>query len=400
LTPVLTVCEVSQIIKNLFDSNEVLKKVYIKGEISNFKHHLSGHMYFTLKDDRAQIRCIMFKNYNMLLPFLPENGMKVLVLGYISVFIKAGQYQVYVEEIQPDGLGALHLAFEKLKIKLEKEGLFGQENKKEIPFLPKKIGLVTSLTGAAVRDILTVIKRRFGNVNIIITPVRVQGRGAAEEICNGISDLNRIKDIDVIIVSRGGGSIEELWSFNEEKVARAIFNSNIPVISAVGHETDYTIADFVSDKRAPTPSAAAEMVIPEKTVLKKQLTNLGLRLVNAIKSYVDIRRQKLEYIKRSPTFTRPKSLINNHRLILDHMSKILNKEMWSILYDKKSCFQSVVAKLKALNPTAILHRGYSICVNLRDNKVIKKLGDANDKIRVIICDGILICDVKEKIKKR
>ncbi|HHY03951.1 MAG TPA: exodeoxyribonuclease VII large subunit [Thermoanaerobacterales bacterium] len=400
MTPVLTVCEVSQIIKNLFDSNEVLKKVYIKGEISNFKHHLSGHMYFTLKDDRAQIRCIMFKNYNMLLPFLPENGMKVLVLGYISVFIKAGQYQVYVEEIQPDGLGALHLAFEKLKIKLEKEGLFGQENKKEIPFLPKKIGLVTSLTGAAVRDILTVIKRRFGNVNIIITPVRVQGRGAAEEICNGISDLNRIKDIDVIIVSRGGGSIEELWSFNEEKVARAIFNSNIPVISAVGHETDYTIADFVSDKRAPTPSAAAEMVIPEKTVLKKQLTNLGLRLVNAIKSYVDIRRQKLEYIKRSPTFTRPKSLINNHRLILDHMSKILNKEMWSILYDKKSCFQSVVAKLKALNPTAILHRGYSICVNLRDNKVIKKLGDANDKIRVIICDGILICDVKEKIKKR
>ncbi len=400
MTPVLTVCEVSQIIKNLFDSNEVLKKVYIKGEISNFKHHLSGHMYFTLKDDRAQIRCIMFKNYNMLLPFLPENGMKVLVLGYISVFIKAGQYQVYVEEIQPDGLGALHLAFEKLKIKLEKEGLFGQENKKEIPFLPKKIGLVTSLTGAAVRDILTVIKRRFGNVNIIITPVRVQGRGAAEEICNGISDLNRIKDIDVIIVSRGGGSIEELWSFNEEKVARAIFNSNIPVISAVGHETDYTIADFVSDKRAPTPSAAAEMVIPEKTVLKNQLTNLGLRLVNAIKSYVDIRRQKLEYIKRSPTFTRPKSLINNHRLILDHMSKILNKEMRSILYDKKSCFQSVVAKLKALNPTAILHRGYSICVNLRDNKVIKKLGDANDKIRVIICDGILICDVKEKIKKR
>ena len=239
-------------------------KVYIKGEISNFKHHLSGHMYFTLKDDRAQIRCIMFKNYNMLLPFLPENGMKVLVLGYISVFIKAGQYQVYVEEIQPDGLGALHLALEKLKIKLEKEGLFGQENKKEIPFYLKKIGLVTSLTGAAVRDILTVIKRRFGNVNIIITPVRVQGRGAAEEICNGISDLNRIKDIDVIIVSRGGGSIEELWSFNEEKVARAIFNSNIPVISAVGHETDYTIADFVSDKRAPTPSAAAEMVIPEK----------------------------------------------------------------------------------------------------------------------------------------
>ena len=176
MTPVLTVCEVSQIIKNLFDSNEVLKKVYIKGEISNFKHHLSGHMYFTLKDDRAQIRCIMFKNYNMLLPFLPENGMKVLVLGYISVFIKAGQYQVYVEEIQPDGLGALHLAFEKLKIKLEKEGLFGQENKKEIPFLPKKIGLVTSLTGAAVRDILTVIKRRFGNVNIIITPVRDRER--------------------------------------------------------------------------------------------------------------------------------------------------------------------------------------------------------------------------------
>ena len=267
MKPIFTVSEVNSIIKNLLDGNEVLRQVYVRGEISNFKYHnMSGHMYFTLKDEMSQIRCVMFKSSNMLLPFMPENGMKVIAFGFVSVFARDGQYQLYVEDLEPDGIGALHIAFEKLKMRLEQEGLFAQERKRPLPFLPRKIGLVTSPTGAAIRDLLTVIRRRFPNVNIVIAPVLVQGKGAADDICSAISLLNSLNDIDVIIVGRGGGSIEELWAFNEEKVARAISNSKIPVISAVGHETDYTIADFVADKRAPTPSAAGEIVVPEKRI--------------------------------------------------------------------------------------------------------------------------------------
>lgn len=217
MNPVLTVTEVTNIIKNLFETNEILRRVYIKGEITNFKHHGSGHMYFTLKDERSQIRCVMFKSSNVLLPFIPEDGMRIIAFGFISVFAKNGLYQLYVEDLEPDGIGALHIAFEKLKAKLEKEGLFGFERKQPIPFLPKKIGLVTSLTGAAIRDFLTVIKRRFYNVDIVIAPVLAQGNRAADEICSAIFNLNKLKNIDVIIVGRGGGSLEELWTFNEEK---------------------------------------------------------------------------------------------------------------------------------------------------------------------------------------
>lgn len=260
--PVLTVSELTGMIKYLFDSNEILRQVYVRGEISNFKYHLSGHLYFVLKDERAQIRCVMFKNRTILLPFMPENGMKVIALGYVTVYERNGEYQLYVDDMQPDGIGALYLAYEKLKEKLQKEGLFDVSFKKPIPFLPKKIGIITSLNGAAIRDLLTVIRRRYPNVNILIAPVSVQGKQAVDEICEAIKDLNNVGNLDVIILGRGGGSIEELWTFNEEKVARAIFNSRIPIISAVGHETDYTIADFVADKRAPTPSAAGEMVVP------------------------------------------------------------------------------------------------------------------------------------------
>jgi len=398
LKPVLSVSEVNNIIKNLLDSNEILRQVYIRGEISNFKHHnMSGHMYFTLKDERAQISCVMFKNSNMLLPFLPENGMKVIAFGFISVFSRGGQYQLYVEDLQPDGIGALHIAFEKLKMRLEKEGLFAPEKKRPIPFLPKKIGLVTSPTGAAIKDLLTVIKRRFPNVNIIIAPVLVQGKGAADDISYAISQLNSLKDLDVIIVGRGGGSIEELWAFNEEKVARAIANSKIPVISAVGHETDYTIADFVADKRAPTPSAAGELVVPEKRILKNELRHVGLRLVNGIYNYSGEKRQKLEYLKAAPVFKKPQTYIINFRLIIDELLRRLKKDTNYYMTKQKSLLNHNVSRLEALNPLSILKRGYSICIKNNTNQVVKKLADVKkgDYVRVILSDGSLICDVKE-----
>jgi exodeoxyribonuclease VII large subunit len=401
LKPVLTVSEVTNIIRNLFDTNELLRKVYIKGEISNFKHHLSGHMYFTLKDERSQIRCVMFKNSNILLPFIPENGMNVIAFGYISIFAKSGEYQLYVEDMQPDGIGALHVAFEKLKARLDKEGLFATERKRPLPFLPKKIGLVTSPTGAAIKDLLTVIKRRFPNVDIVIAPVLVQGRGAADEICSAIFELNNLKDLDVIIVGRGGGSIEELWAFNEEKVARAIANSKIPIISAVGHETDYTIADFVADKRAPTPSAAGEIAVPEKRMLKNEIRHISLRLINGIFNYINERRQKLEYLKRAPVFKRPETYVNNYRLIIDQLFKLLQKDVDIYISKQKSILNHNITRLEALNPLSILKRGYSVCIHADTNNVVKQLNDVEigDPVVILLSDGSLLCNVKDSMRK-
>jgi len=398
LKPIFTVSEVNSIIKNLLDGNEVLRQVYVRGEISNFKYHnMSGHMYFTLKDEMSQIRCVMFKSSNMLLPFMPENGMKVIAFGFVSVFARDGQYQLYVEDLEPDGIGALHIAFEKLKMRLEQEGLFAQERKRPLPFLPRKIGLVTSPTGAAIRDLLTVIRRRFPNVNIVIAPVLVQGKGAADDICSAISLLNSLNDIDVIIVGRGGGSIEELWAFNEEKVARAISNSKIPVISAVGHETDYTIADFVADKRAPTPSAAGEIVVPEKRILKNELRLISLRLVNGFYNYIGEKRQKLEYLKAAPVFRRPQTYIINCRQELDELLRSLMKETNYYMTQKKALLSHLVSRLDALNPLSILKRGYSICIKDDTNQVVKGIADVKkgDCVRVLLADGSLICDVNE-----
>lgn len=397
MKPVLTVSEVTNIIKNLFDTNELLRQVYIRGEISNFKHHVSGHMYFTLKDEKSQIRCVMFKNSNMLLPFMPENGMSVVALGFISIFPKNGEYQLYVEDLQPDGIGALHIAFEKLKTRLEQEGLFAPQRKRPIPLLPKKIGLVTSPTGAAIRDLLTVIKRRFSNVDIIIAPVLVQGKDAADEICSAIFELNNLENLDVIIVGRGGGSIEELWAFNEEKVARAIANSQIPIISAVGHETDYTIADFVADKRAPTPSAAGEIVVPEKRMLKNEIRHISLRLINGVYNYTSERRQKLEYLKRAPVFKRPEAYVVNYRLIIDQLLKRLQKDADNYMSKQKSLLNHHITRLEALNPLSILKRGYSICIDAETDKVVKQTEDVEkgDSVVILLSDGSLLCNVED-----
>jgi len=396
LGPVFSVSEVTQIIKNLLGSSALLQQIYITGEISNFKHHISGHMYFTLKDERSQIRCIMFRSSNMLLRFDPENGMKVTAFGRISVFDKTGEYQLYVEDMEPDGIGDLHIAFEKLKAKLEKEGLFDAARKRPIPFLPRKIGLVTSLTGAAIRDLLTVIRRRYPGVDIIIAPVLVQGKDAAVTISSAIRDLNNLSGIEVIIVGRGGGSIEELWAFNEEIVARAIYGSKIPVISAVGHEVDFTIADFVADRRAPTPSAAGEMVVPEKNVLRNEIRQLKSRLVNAVTGSINLRRQRLEYIRRSPTFARAKNLAENYRLELDQQLRELFKNMSVHMNDKRSIFKNRVDKLQALSPLSVLDRGYSICQNNRDLKIIRRINDVDigEMVFVVLSDGKLLCRVK------
>lgn len=395
MTPILSVTEVTRVIRNLFDANELLNQVYIRGEISNFKHYASGHMYFTLKDANSQVRCVMFRNNNILLNFNPTDGMKVVALGNISVYEKAGVYQLYVQDMQPDGIGALHLAFEKLKMKLEKEGLFDIRQKKQIPFLPKKIALVTSIKGAAIRDMLTVIKRRFPNVDILIAPVQVQGKNAADEICATLATLNCFNDIDVIIVGRGGGSIEELWTFNEEKVARAIFASKIPVISAVGHETDFTIADFVSDKRAPTPSVAGELVVPKKAVLKNEINQYNTRLLSAMLNFIRLRRQQIEYIKRSNAFTNPKNYILNYKLYLSQMLEKILKEMDIQLNNKKMALNNQIDKLQALNPLAILRRGYSICQLYDNKKIINKISDVkkDDLLRVLVSDGKFICQV-------
>ena len=401
MKPILTVTEITNIIKNIFDSSELLRNVYIRGEVSNFKHHFSGHMYFTLKDESTQIRCVMFRKNNMLLPFMPENGMKIIAFGFISIYANNGQYQLYVEDIEPDGIGALHVAFENLKERLEREGLFEQSRKQPVPFLPKKIGLITSLSGAAIKDFLTVIKRRFYNVDIIIAPVSVQGKGAADEICSAICNLNNLGNVDVIIVGRGGGSIEELWTFNEEKVARAIADSKIPVISAVGHETDYTIADFVADKRAATPSAGGELVVPEKIILKNELRLISLRLINGMLKNIQERRQKLEYLKRSSVFKRPEIHIINRGLTIDDLLRKLHKSIEQYVSHKKSHLNNTAGKIDTLSPLSILKRGYNICINTRTNNLIKQLNDVKkgDSVLVVLSDGNLLCkvqDLKEK----
>lgn len=395
MKPILTVSEITQVIKNTIEENDILRRVYIRGEISNFKHHGSGHMYFTLKDDQSQIRSVMFKSRSTLLPFTPENGMKVIAMGSVSVYPRNGDYQFYAEDIEPDGIGALHIAFEKLKQKLENEGLFDENKKLALPFLPHKIGIATSITGAALHDLLTVIKRRFQNVDIVIAPVLVQGSGAPDAICSAISDLNSLRDLDVIIVGRGGGSIEELWAFNDERVARAIFQSETPVISAVGHETDFTIADFVSDKRAPTPSAAGEMVVPEKAFLISRVMKTQYSMINGMVNFIALRRQRLEYAKKSSAFTRPYAITAELRVSIDQNIECISKEIKRLVDGRRSQLKGNVSKLNALSPLEVLARGYSIAVGAKDGHIIRKLGDVekNDQINIILDDGIINCTV-------
>jgi len=384
----LTVSELTAYIKQLVDSDMLLSNVTVTGEISNFKLHSSGHMYFSLKDSNAVIKCVMFRTYNMRMRFMPEEGMKVIVRGYVSVYPPGGTYQLYAEEMQPDGTGSLYLAFEQLKRRLEAQGWFAQEHKKPIPKLPRAIGIVTSPTGAVIRDMLNILQRRYPNVRVIIYPSPVQGSDAAPQLAAGIRYFNEKKNVDVIIIGRGGGSIEDLWPFNDEGLARAIYESEIPVISAVGHETDFSISDFVADLRAPTPSAAAELAVPEKKVLKERLMIYEKNLANSLLMRLKRERERISRLSSSRCIARPYERVDPLRQQLDGKLRELTLITKTRLEKQRSRLAGLAGRLDALSPLTVLSRGYAIAQK-EDGSVIKSVKNmtAGERISVRVADG-------------
>lgn len=436
----LSVLALTKYIKRKFDADPHLQDVHVRGEISNFKQHSSGHMYFTLKDEKARILAVMFSSQSRTMKFLPENGMKVVVKGDVSVYEPSGQYQMYIKEMQPDGIGELFLAYEQLRKRLEAEGLFSIEQKKPIPSYPKTVGVITSPTGAAIRDIITTIKRRYPITNILVLPALVQGENAAASIARAIDKANKMNEIDVLIVGRGGGSIEELWAFNEEIVARAIHQSEVPVISAVGHETDFTIADFVADMRAPTPTAAAELAVPHIDELMERLLQRKTRMLQSMNGRYRYEKQRLERAQKSYAFRYPhrlyeqkleqvdkltESLVRGagrltdlkkskhemiyNRLIRNHpkvalrdaevrferSKKDLQRAMGQIFLKKQTEFDRILATLQALSPLKIMERGYSL-VYSEDNVLIKSVKQVkeNETLQIQLTDGSLFCNVQ------
>ena len=383
----ISVTELNKYIKDKVDKDEFLNNVLVKGEISNYKHHYTGHLYFTLKDENSLIKCIMFKGYAANLKFEPKDGMKVTIFGTVSVFERDGVYQIYVKAMQEDGIGNLYKAYEEMKAKLEKEGLFDATHKKKIPLMPKCIGVLTSNTGAVIRDIINVSTRRNPNVYIKLLPVPVQGPGAAEKIVDAIKSMNEKKLADVIIVARGGGSLEDLWPFNEEIVARAIYSSELPVISAVGHETDFTIADFVADLRAPTPSAAAELAVPNIADIKLKLEGYNNRYKLALKKKVEFMKLRYEKCMNSRVFKEPLQKINEKYILIDMKVKSIQNSITNIYSKKRTNMVKNISKLDALSPLKTLTRGYSIIQ--KDGKVIKSVNQLqkNDELEIRLTDG-------------
>ncbi|QQZ10898.1 exodeoxyribonuclease VII large subunit [Heyndrickxia vini] len=442
--PYLTVHALTKYIKRKFDVDPHLINIHVKGEISNYKQHSSGHMYFTLKDDKARILAVMFSKSNKGLKFQPENGMNVLIQGQITVYEGSGQYQLYVKQMQPDGVGELYLAYEQLKTRLSQEGLFAAERKRKLPPYPKNIGVITSPTGAAVRDIISTIKRRYPIGKIKLIPALVQGENAAKSISDAIKKMNEMREIDVLIVGRGGGSIEELWAFNEEIVARAIFESKIPIISAVGHETDFTIADFVADLRAPTPTGAAEIAVPHIEEIMEKLLNRKSRLIRGFSEIVQHQRKRLQFINRSYVFRNPNRLYEQKMEYLDYLAERLTRQMnktvqhestgyeqlakrlqrnqphqllergkekhvqlnkelknglQAILQSKQQAFSKAITALEALSPLKVMERGYSLAYT-SEKEIIKSIEQTSkgEEIQVMVSDGKIICSV-ENIEK-
>jgi exodeoxyribonuclease VII large subunit len=401
---IYTVSRITKYIKNLFENDYKLQDIWILGEISNFRLHSSGHMYFVLKDQESQIKGVMFKGNNLSLRFMPQDGMKVKVRGDISVYERRGEYQLYVKEIVEAGKGELYLAFERLKEKLKAEGLFSEEFKKKLPLIPKNIAVITSPTGAAIRDIITISLRRFPNLSILVVPSLVQGTLAAQEIAKKIYFLNKhFNNLDFIIISRGGGSLEELWAFNEEILARSIYNSKIPIVSAIGHETDFTISDFVADLRCPTPSAAAEMTIPDKSSLINNINLLNSKLNKAINRNLELKVENINSIKKSIQYQGPENKINQYYQYIDEFSvRIKLRIRHQIeLYEEK--IKKDKQRLDSLNPGAVIERGYSICRKIPGKEIIKRLNqvEIGNEIEVIISDGKMLgkVDKKEAISK-
>jgi exodeoxyribonuclease VII large subunit len=440
----LSVTALTKYIKRKFEADPHLRDIHVRGEISNYKQHSSGHMYFTLKDEKARILAVMFSSQSRLMKFSPENGMKVIVKGDITLYEPSGQYQIYIKEMQPDGIGELFLAYEQLKKRLELEGLFAQEMKKAIPSYPKTVGVITSPTGAAIRDIISTIKRRFPITNILIFPALVQGDNAASSIAKAIKKANDRQEIDVLIVGRGGGSIEELWGFNEEIVARAIYASIIPIISAVGHETDFTIADFVADLRAPTPTGAAELAVPHIEELMERVLQRQTRLLRVMNEKIRFEQGRLGRVQKSYAFRYPlrlyeqkleqldkltealvrgasrlsilkrgqldslkKQLRRNHPSEALHAAenrytrsqKEINRAMLQILSKKQTEFDRVISTLQALSPLRIMERGYSL-VYKDGTQLVKSINQVkeDETIQIQLTDGSLFCKV-DKIKE-
>lgn len=438
----LSVSELTRKIKRLIDNEPQLQNVWIRGEISNFTHHSRGHMYFTMKDDKSKVNCVMFAGNNRFLKFIPENGMSVLVRGDISIYEPHGQYQLYVQEMERDGIGNLYLAFEELKKKLELAGYFSRERKKSIPKMPKRIAVATSPTGAAVRDILTTLRRRFPIAKVTLFPVLVQGSDAPQSIARAIYQANAANMYDVMIIGRGGGSIEELWAFNEQVVAEAIYESHIPIISAVGHETDVTISDFVADLRAPTPTAAAELAVPDMTELLKTIQESRMRLIQAMDRKRKHEQKRLQFLTKSYAFRYPKQLIeqkeqdldrlvdtlqksfqitleNNNRRLREleqrlhrvhpnkkwqdemknyqHLHQRFLRQVKQKVQEKETSYSLLLSKLNVLSPLRMMERGYSLVYDEEEN-LVKHVNDVekNDRIAVRLQDGQLHCRVEDK----
>lgn len=364
---VLSVTAVNRYIKRLMEEDSVLTSILVRGEISNFKRHHSGHCYFTLKDSTATIRAVMFKSRAQLLRFAPKDGQQIVAAGQISVFERDGQFQLYVEQLFPDGIGELNLALEQLKERLGAEGLFDETRKQSLPLLPKRIGIVTSPTGAVLRDIYTVAKRRFPGVALVLYPVQVQGPEAPGQIAHAIAVFNNRQDVDVLIVGRGGGSLEELWAFNEEAVVRAIAASHIPVVSAVGHQTDFTLADFAADRRAATPSQAAELVTPDVNEWQRHIINLQTRLVKHFRTELTANRLRLDKCLQSKSLQNPRFLLQDKQQLLDQYMQRLEQSMRQLQTVKRQQLALQLAKLDMLSPLAVLSRGYSLVQNGEGN---------------------------------
>ena len=394
---VFTVCELNGYIKDLLDSDDMLAGVYVRGELSNYKMYPSGHHYFTMKDADGALRCVMFKSSAHKIRFRPENGMSVVAFGRVAVYPRDGTYQLYVNELAPDGVGELYVAFEQLKEKLYKEGLFDERHKKPIPSYPATIAVITSPAGAAVRDIIRILNARWPMTKVVVLPVRVQGPEAPPEIAGAISYANEHGIADVIIAGRGGGSLEDLWAFNDERVVRAIFGSGIPVISAVGHEPDVTIADFVADLRAATPSNAAELAVPDIHDVRENLRGSGARLRQAMDREMKLLRQRISNLSGKRALQSPKYYVDDKRLLIDYSQDRLVAAMQRKLYENREKHARLAAALDAMSPLKVLGRGYAIA-RKADGKVIKKASDVapGDLISVRLKKDEIDCVVSDE----
>ena len=395
MSTVLTVSQLNKYVKSLLESDGKLKYIYLKGEISNLTIHYTGHIYFSLKDEnQCTIKAVMFANKASFLKFTPQSGMKVILRGSVTLYEKTGSYQINADEMYPDGAGALNLAYEQLKNKLQNEGLFDTSHKKPLPKFPQKIGVITSPTGAAVQDIMLILKRRYPIAQIIMCPVLVQGENAAVDLTNAVKKFNALKCADVIIIGRGGGSIEDLWAFNDETLARAVYECEIPIVSAVGHETDFTICDFVADVRASTPSAAAELVSSVTTEnMLSQTETLINKMQSAVKRRLQFEYQRYQKTANAKALKNPDDIIKNRQIKLDVLNEKIKGIYLKRLSEEKEKFAELSAKLDTLSPLKILARGYS--VTKKDGHIINSISQVNpnDKIEVVLSDGNIKCTV-------